>query len=108
MTIKTLVLAGGAYKGLMLLGALNYLNKINYYDIEKITDIYGTSVGSLIGVIICLKLDWKDIVDYTINKPWHNIIKSPSELILNIINKKGMLDKTFFDSIFLFMTNNFL
>ncbi len=106
MTIKTLVLAGGAYKGLMLLGALNYLNSIKYYNVEDITDIYGTSVGSLIGVIICLKLDWQDIVDYTINKPWHNTIKSPSELILNIINKKGMLDRTFFDSVFLTLFKN--
>jgi len=100
MTIKTLVLAGGAYKGLMLLGALNYLNSIHFYTISDITDIYGTSVGSLIGVILCLKLDWNDIVDYTINKPWDKIIKGPSEMILNIIKKKGMFDRTFFESIF--------
>ena len=106
MTIKTLVLAGGAYKGLMLLGALNYLIKINYFDISNITDIYGTSVGSLIGVVLCLKLEWNDIIDYTINKPWNNVINSPSELLLNIVNKKGMLDRKFFESILLTLLKN--
>lgn len=106
MTIKRLVLSGGAYKGLMLLGALNYLNTIKYYDINNIEDIYGTSVGSLIGAILCLKLEWKDIIDYTINKPWQNIVKISSELILNIINKKGMIDRKFFESIFITLFKN--
>jgi len=106
MTIKKLVLSGGAYKGLMMLGALQQLSKINYYDINNIEHIYGTSVGSLIGVVLCLKLEWKDIIDYTINKPWHNVIKLSSELLLNIVSKRGMLDRTFFESILLTLFKN--
>ena len=55
MTIKNLVLSGGAYKGFYTIGALNHLSKTNFYNIENIEKIYGTSVGSLLGALLCLK-----------------------------------------------------
>ena len=55
MSIKHLVLSGGAYKGLYIIGAMKELLKENYINIDDIENIYGTSVGALIGVIICLE-----------------------------------------------------
>ena len=67
MSIKHLVLAGGAYKGLYIIGAMKELIKQNYIDISNIENIYGTSVGALIGVVMCLKLDYEIIINYFIN-----------------------------------------
>ena len=106
MTIKHLVLSGGGYKGFMSIGALKYLSDQNFYNINEIENIYGTSVGSLIGVILCLKLEWNDMVEYAINKPWNNLITFSTEIILNIISKKGILDKKFIDSIFINLFKN--
>ena len=52
MTIKNLVLSGGAYKGFYTIGALKYLSKVDFYKIENIEKIYGTSVGSFIDEVV--------------------------------------------------------
>ena len=69
MTIKNIVLSGGAYKGFYTIGALKYLSENKFYNIEEIEKVYGTSVGSLLGALLCLKLNWEDLIEYAINKP---------------------------------------
>ena len=96
MVIKHLVISGGAYKGLYTLGALNHLSNINFYNIEEIETIYGSSVGGMIGLILCLKLDLADVLEHAINRPWNNL--------LNMLDKKGLLSKDFIVSLF----DNFL
>ena len=91
MTIKNLVLSGGAYKGFYTIGALKYLSKVDFYKIENIEKIYGTSVGSFISAVLCLKLNFDDILEYAINRPWHKSFKFSVESLLDIINKKGFI-----------------
>ena len=100
MTIKHLVISGGAYKGFYTLGSLNYLSNINFYNIEEIETIYGGSVGGMIGLILCLKLDLKDVLEHAINRPWQNLFHFTAEDLLNIIDKKGLLSKDFVVSLF--------
>ena len=64
MTIKNIVLAGGAYNGLYTIGALKNLIKNSFFDINNIETIYGTSVGGFIGALLCLKIDWSIILNY--------------------------------------------
>ena len=52
MTIKNIVMAGGAYNGLYIIGALKYLIENSFFDINNIETIYGTSVGGFIGVLL--------------------------------------------------------
>ena len=92
--IKHIVLAAGGYKGLNILGVLYELNKHKFYDIENIETIYGTSVGSFVGVLLCLKIDWDDLLEYFINRPWHKSIKVP--LITNVFSDKGFIDANIF------------
>ena len=70
MSIKHLVLSGGAYKGLYIIGAMKELLKEKYINIDELENIYGTSVGALIGVIICLKLDYDMLIEYAVNFPF--------------------------------------
>ena len=66
---KHIVIEGGAYFGLYTLGALYELKKTTLID--NIETIYGVSIGSYVGILLCLKMDWDDILDYFINRPWN-------------------------------------
>ena len=105
MTIKHIVLAGGAYNGLYTIGVINYLLEENILDLQKIESVYGTSVGALIGVLICLECDWATMLNYIIHRPWEKVLHVEPDMILNMIANKGILDdaffKTFYSNIFL-------
>jgi len=95
MEIKNLVISGGGYNGLCVLGVLNELMKSNYIVHSNIEKIYGTSVGSIVGLIYCLNIDLEDLKAFMINRPWNNFVDVSFDNILKIIEKKGLLDVTF-------------
>lgn len=100
MTIKHIVIPGGGPLGFQFLGALEKLEKENYWKIENIESIYGTSVGSIIGSFLCLKYDWDTLNKYLIERPWHDSIKINPNHLLNFYEKKGIFDEDFFKIIF--------
>jgi len=100
MTIKHLVLSSGAYKGFYTIGVIKHLLYKKFFNIKNIENIYGTSVGSIIGVLLCLKLDWDDIVEYTINRPWHKQININTQMLLDTFTHKGYFNRDFFTNIF--------
>uniref|UniRef100_A0A6C0BU92 PNPLA domain-containing protein n=1 Tax=viral metagenome TaxID=1070528 RepID=A0A6C0BU92_9ZZZZ len=94
-TITTLVLSGGAYNGLIELGVLRRLSEKGFYDINAVKRIHGTSIGGFIAVLLALKMDWCDLVEYFVERPWHKLLSiNPIELY----TKKGAFDKQFFIS----------
>jgi patatin-like phospholipase/acyl hydrolase len=100
MTIKNIVLSGGAYKGFYTIGALKYLSENKFYNIEEIEKVYGTSVGSLLGALLCLKLNMEDLIEYAINKPWHKSFTFSIDTLLETISKKGFIQRKFIEGIF--------
>jgi predicted acylesterase/phospholipase RssA len=100
MTIKHLVISGGGPLGIRFLGVLETLNMENYWNIEEIESIYGTSIGSVLGAMICLKYDWETLDNYIINRPWHDSIKvTPKQLFESYYNK-GLFNKKIVEIIF--------
>jgi len=100
MTIKNIVLSGGAYKGFYTIGALQHLSEISFYKMEEIERIYGTSVGSFIGTVLCLKLKFDDIIEFAINRPWHKSFKFSIDILLDTISKKGFIQRKFIENLF--------
>ena len=100
MTIKHIVLSAASYKVLYMIGAINLLNEQKYYKIEEIKSIHGTSAGCLFGLALCLKLDWKNFLDYIINRPWDKDFNFTVTKVIEGIEKKGMLNIQHFYSIF--------
>ena len=93
--IKHIVISGGSYNGIKMYGALYELAKKQFYDINNIESIHCTSVGSLIGTMLTLKLDDDILYNYVHKRPWYKISK-----IKNIsFQKKGLLDKEFVEDI---------
>ena len=94
-SITTLVISGGAYNGLIELGVLRRLSEKGFYDINAVERIHGTSIGAFIAVLLALKMDWADLVEYFVERPWHKLLSiNPIELY----TKKGAFDKQFFIS----------
>ena len=85
---KHIIIEGGAYFGFYILGALYELKKTPLID--NIETIYGVSVGSYIGLLLCLKMDWDDILDYFIHRPWNKTFS----IVPNM--KNGFFDQSFF------------
>lgn len=93
MNIECLVLSGGGHLGFIELGALYHLEKEGFWDRTKIKSIYGTSIGTIIAVLIAVNLDWDTINDYMIKRPWDKIFELKSNHILQLFEDKGIYDE---------------
>jgi predicted acylesterase/phospholipase RssA len=101
MTIKHIVISGGGPTGLLSYGAAKYLEQQQFWSMENIESIYGTSIGALFGVILSLHYDWKTIDDYIIKCPWNEILQKNSTFhdVLDVYTNKGIMSGDFFDII---------
>jgi len=95
MTIKHLVIAGGGPSGLFTYGAAKYLSNENFWNINDIETIYGTSIGAFIGAIISLKYEWSILDDYIIKRPWEKLIDISPDDLFKAWEKKGILGDEF-------------
>ena len=91
MTVKYLVMCGGGPTGLLTYGILKDLNKNGIWDIKNIKEIYGTSIGAVIGLIVILNYDWDFLDKYLIERPWNKIIDFEPGNFININKNKGLL-----------------
>jgi hypothetical protein len=100
MTIKHLIISGGGPVGIRFLSALQMLNLENYWNINDIESIYGTSIGCIIGTMICLKYDWETLNNYILNRPWHESIKVTPKQIFESYHNKGLFDTKIIEMLF--------
>ncbi len=100
MTIKHLVISGGGPLGLRFLGALEKLEEEEFWKLENIESIYGTSIGAIIGAFICLKYDWETLNKYIIERPWHDAFKVNAKQIFDSYYNKGLFDTKLAEIIF--------
>ena len=88
--IRHLVISGGGQTGFTFYGLLRESNKQGYWDIENIKSIYGTSVGMIVSVILCLKYDWDIVDNYLINRPWNTVFKFDIYSVIQSFEKRGI------------------
>lgn len=91
--IRHVVISGGGLSGFTFYGALRELSKKNYWNLSNIKTIYGTSVGSLIAVLMVLGYDWQETDEYFIKRPLQNVFKLNMYSMFDCIQKKGIFDK---------------
>ena len=93
MVIKHIVLSGGAQYGISLLSALyesEVLKVIEYNNIEK---LYATSAGTIALTVWLLRMNKDDIYNFFINRPWDKAFKFEENMIYNLFNKNGIVNK---------------
>ena len=100
-TIKHIVLAGGGAMGFAFYGALRESCYKEIWKHENIETIYGTSIGTIIGVMLSLGYDWNVLDDFIIKRPWQNVFKFQLPMALNVITKQGIFDRSTINALFL-------
>lgn len=90
--IQHLVLSGGGAIGLKYIGILQELHRQRVWFPENLISVYGTSVGALVGAMVCLKHDWSTLVDYVVDRPWNSAFKIGVERVLTMVQRKGIFD----------------
>ena len=90
--IKCLVIPGGGVSGLVAYGALKECHIRGIWSMDEIENIYGTSAGALLAVMLALKYEWSIIDDYLIKRPWHQICDFNMYAILGSFEKRGIYD----------------
>lgn len=98
--ISHLVIPGGGIAGFTYYGALRESAIQGVWSIDNIQTIYGTSVGSIIAVILALKYDWETIDDYLIKRPWQNVFKFDMYSLIGSIKKRGIFDIKIMEDVF--------
>jgi NTE family protein len=98
--IKHLVISGGSIWGFSAFGILYEAISSGFLNMNDIESIYGTSVGSLVGFAVSLKIEHNTWKDYLINRPWEQVCKKSVCSVLEVFDSKGFFCKTFFVEFF--------
>jgi len=90
--IKHLVISGGGAAGFSYYGILKETNRKGLWKSEDIETMYGTSIGAILIVILCLNYDWLTIDNYLIKRPWHQVYKFTMYSVIDSYQKRGMFN----------------
>jgi NTE family protein len=89
---KHLVISGGGPSGLTAYGALRKTNELGLWTIDDVESIYGTSMGSIIGVVLALKYDWETTSVYLMKRPWQQLVKYDIHTIFSAFSNRGVFN----------------
>jgi NTE family protein len=105
INIKHIVISGGGTAGFSFYGAIKECHNNSIWKFENLTSMYGTSIGSIICVILCLNYDWSVLDDFLIKRPWQNVFKFNMYTIVDSFHKRGMYDSSIFENAFMPLFN---
>jgi len=99
VTIKHMVFGGGGQYGLTMYGIIKEAHKKGFWKYENIQSLYGTSIGSVVCLLITLDYDW-DIIDrYFIERPWETVFNFDLHTIIYAFDNRGLFDQTIMDEL---------
>uniref|UniRef100_A0A6C0JK92 PNPLA domain-containing protein n=1 Tax=viral metagenome TaxID=1070528 RepID=A0A6C0JK92_9ZZZZ len=93
INIKHLVISGGGPSLFQYLSIIQYLDENKIIDLQKIESIYGTSAGSIVGILLCLNYDWETLNNYAIMRPWHELFHIKISNIFEAYKNRGIFNK---------------
>lgn len=93
MTIKHLVISGGGPTMIKSIGACQHLEQNNFWKIDDIQSIHGTSAGAVVGAMLCLKYDWDTLNTYIVDRPWNEAFQFNIKSILDAYTNRGIFGR---------------
>lgn len=96
MTIKHLVLSGGGYNGIDMIGIMTELTEKKFISKEHIQSVYGVSAGSIVLAIWLLQIEKDTLFDFIVKRPWNKLLTFTGETFLELFHDKGLLDNKLF------------
>jgi len=103
--IKHIVCSGGGITGFAFYGILRETNKAGLWHFDDIETFYGTSVGSVLAVMMSLNYDWQTMDDFLIKRPWNNVFSFNMYSLVEAISKRGLFDIKSIEETFLPLFN---
>ena len=94
---KNLVLSSGGLYLLSIIGSIRRLLKLKIINNDKLENIYGTSAGSVIGFMLCLKIDWDLFEEYVINRPLPDEFQLSINNLFEYMETKGFVGREVYD-----------
>ena len=92
MTIKHIILPGGGPNVLYVYGAIKKLAQTNVWKYNEIETIHGTSAGAIAGLILMLRINWDDLDNYFVNRPWQSVFSFTPQHFFDAYKNKGLLN----------------
>ena len=96
---KNLVISSGGLYLLSAIGTITRLLKLKIINNDKIENIYGTSAGGVVGLLLCLKIDWELFEEYVINRPLPDEFQLSMNNIFEYMESKGFIGREVYDVI---------
>lgn len=90
--IKNLVLSACGPNLVTMIGILHELYNQNFWKMDNIEAIYGSSGGTVIAVFMLLCDDFDVLKDYIIKRPWDSVWPIQANVVFNMYKKMGLFD----------------
>jgi predicted acylesterase/phospholipase RssA len=94
--MEHIVISSAGPYGLIQLGMIAQLMENNYFTLDTIQSIHGTSAGSILAVLLCLRIPIPDVIEYFIKRPLHKWFKLD---ITQFMKLKGMVSSDCFSEL---------
>jgi predicted acylesterase/phospholipase RssA len=104
--IKYICLPSGGAQLITYLGVIRELIDTKHLDLKNIKGYYGISSGSILSAVLCLGIDFDDVVNYFIKRTWHYVYKLDQINFISLFNDNGILNKEYFIKIFEHLFNS--
>jgi predicted acylesterase/phospholipase RssA len=98
-TIKHLVIGSGGHTGMIFYGVLREAHQRGFWERENIQTIYGTSIGAVVGAMICMNHSWETLDAYLIHRPWDKVFPMNLFQIFDAMKTRGLFCQTQFEEI---------
>ena len=96
--IEHLVISSAGPNGLIQLGMIQQLQEESILDVSTLKSIHGSSAGSILGVLLAIRVPVQEVVDYFIQRPLDKWFKIDME---NMFTHKGFVDSSCFEELLL-------
>jgi predicted acylesterase/phospholipase RssA len=94
--IEHLVISSAGPNGLIQMGMLQQLMEMSILDMSTIKSIYGSSAGSILGLLMTLRIPIQDIIDYFVQRPLDKWFKID---VGQMVTHKGIVSSTSFEDL---------
>ena len=91
--IKHIVISGGGHYGLTMYGILKESHKKEFWKYENIETLYGTSIGSVLCLLITLQYEWETLDKYFIDRPWNKVFDFDFHTIIEAFENQGIFNQ---------------
>lgn len=94
--IEHLVISSAGPNGLVQLGMLQQLQEDSILDVSTLKSIHGSSAGSILGVLLAIRVPIQEVADYFIQRPLDKWFKIDME---KMFTHKGLVDSSCFEEL---------